>query len=200
MIVKTAAGKGEAEITEKKSRFIGLCAPVGSEAEAKALIAAARKRHYAARHHCFAFRVNGIERSSDDGEPSGTAGAPILSVLRGEGLSETACVVTRYFGGVLLGTGGLVRAYGAAAKAAAANAGVLTRREAAKIAVTVDYPLEARLRAACAAYSRETEYSGKVTYTVLVPVEEADGFEAAVKDAAYGEAEMRRAGAGWIET
>ena len=110
--VITDAGCGE--IVEKKSRFIASLMPVGSEEEALAFIASVRRKYYDARHNCFAF-ITGedgeTERCSDDGEPSGSAGRPMLEVLRGMGLTNTAAVVTRYFGGTLLGTGGLVRAY-----------------------------------------------------------------------------------------
>ena len=105
---------GEGEIVEKKSRFIATVKPVDSEEEASAFIAEMKKKYWDARHNCSAFVIgehNEIQRSSDDGEPAGTAGHPMLDVLLGEGIHNTAVVVTRYFGGTLLGTGGLVRAY-----------------------------------------------------------------------------------------
>lgn len=115
---------GEGEIVEKKSRFIGQIQPVASEEEAYAFIESIRKKHYDARHNCFAFSV-GTElpmlRFSDDGEPQGTAGKPILEVINGSGIHNICIVVTRYFGGTLLGTGGLVRAYTEASKAALLN-------------------------------------------------------------------------------
>ena len=103
---------GEGEIVEKKSRFIATVKPVDSEEEASAFIAEMKKKYWDARHNCSAFVIgehNEIQRSSDDGEPAGTAGHPMLDVLLGEGIHNTAVVVTRYFGGTLLGTGGLVR-------------------------------------------------------------------------------------------
>lgn len=112
---------GEDEIIEKKSRFIGQIQPVSSEEEAQAFIEGIRKKHYDARHNCFAFSVGSTMptlRFSDDGEPQGTAGKPILEVINGSGIHNICIVVTRYFGGTLLGTGGLVRAYTDAAKAA----------------------------------------------------------------------------------
>ena len=112
---------GEGEIVEKKSRFIATVKPVDSEEEASAFIAEMKKKYWDARHNCSAFVIgehNEIQRSSDDGEPAGTAGHPMLDVLLGEGIHNTAVVVTRYFGGTLLGTGGLIRAYTNAAKEA----------------------------------------------------------------------------------
>ncbi len=117
MIILYQGGQGE--YTEKKSRFIASIFPVQSEEEALENIARIRKEHYDARHNCFAYVIgdnNETERCSDDGEPSGTAGRPILDVLTGNGIHNAAAVVTRYFGGTLLGTGGLVRSYTAAVK------------------------------------------------------------------------------------
>ena len=115
---------GEGEIVEKKSRFIGQIKPVTSEEEAYTFIEEIKKKHYDARHNCFAFSVGAdmpLLRFSDDGEPQGTAGKPILEVINSSGIHNICIVVTRYFGGTLLGTGGLVRAYTDAAKAALAN-------------------------------------------------------------------------------
>ena len=109
----------EKEIVEKKSRFIAQIIKITSEEEANKKILEIKKKHRDAKHNVFAYRiVNGIEKFSDDGEPSGTAGVPILDILRGEKLENILLVVTRYFGGILLGTGGLVRAYSSAAKEA----------------------------------------------------------------------------------
>ena len=127
----TLAGPAAAELVEKKSRFIGYAAPVADEAAALAFVQEIKARHRDATHNCYAYQAGDndqFQRSSDDGEPSGTAGRPILEVIRGRGLKNTAVVVTRYFGGILLGTGGLVRAYGAAAKQAL-EAAVLVRCE-----------------------------------------------------------------------
>ncbi|MBO5556819.1 MAG: YigZ family protein, partial [Oscillospiraceae bacterium] len=118
------AGAGEAEFTEKRSRFLGHVRPVESEEEARAFIAKMKKEYYDARHNCWCYRIQaGPERYSDDGEPQGSAGLPMLEVFRREGVSNVVCVVTRYFGGVLLGTGGLLRAYTRSAKDALAEAG-----------------------------------------------------------------------------
>lgn len=133
---------GQGEIVEKKSRFIASVSPAGSEQEAAAFIESIRKKHYDARHNCPAFvigRNRELSRCSDDGEPGGTAGKPILEVINGMGLTDTVVVVTRYFGGILLGTGGLVRAYTEAAKAGLANAGIATMRYGSLLNISADY-------------------------------------------------------------
>lgn len=120
------AGPSEAELVEKKSRFIGQVFPAETEEEARACIEAVRKKHYDARHHCFCYRLaNGTVRASDDGEPQGTAGQPMLAVFDRENVQNVVCVVTRYFGGILLGAGGLIRAYQTAAKRAMDAAGIV---------------------------------------------------------------------------
>ena len=122
---------GQGEIVEKKSRFIANIFPVTTEEEALEKITAMRKKYYDARHNCSAFVIGSkgeLTRSSDDGEPSGTAGRPMLEVLTGSGIRNIAAVVTRYFGGVLLGTGGLVRAYSGAVKMALEQCETITRR------------------------------------------------------------------------
>lgn len=133
---------GKSEITEKKSRFLGVAEKASSEAEALDILKSIQKEHYDARHNCFAY-VTGTDdstvRSSDDGEPSGTAGRPILNELQSQGVHNAIIVVTRYFGGVLLGTGGLVRAYSQAAKAALLNATLVQRIMAEEVSVTSDY-------------------------------------------------------------
>ena len=121
--VPTAMGAGE--YIEKRSRFLGEVWPVEDEAGARACIESVKKKYYDARHHCWCFRLRGgVERYSDDGEPQGTAGQPMLNVFQREGVENVLCVVTRYFGGTLLGTGGLVRAYTQAAKEALNAAGI----------------------------------------------------------------------------
>jgi uncharacterized YigZ family protein len=125
------ARTGEAEVVVKRSRFLCSVARVASEEDARAVVDRARKKHWDAGHHCSAFVIgpaSGLQRSSDDGEPSGTAGAPMLEVLRGREVSDVVAVVTRWFGGVLLGAGGLVRAYGDSVRAALDSAGVRERR------------------------------------------------------------------------
>ncbi|MEE3437568.1 MAG: YigZ family protein [Lachnospiraceae bacterium] len=144
-VSRTVLVPGVGEIVEKKSRFIGEIFPAETLEEAEERLLAIRKRYYDARHHCFAAVVGvpgtpeEIRRGNDDGEPGGTAGKPMLEVLDGEDLHNTAVVVTRYFGGTLLGTGGLVRAYSAAVKAAIANAAIVTVVSGRKIAFRVSY-------------------------------------------------------------
>jgi len=138
---RTVAGRGQAEVVIRKSRFIANVAPVTSEEEAWAFIAEIRSAHAEATHNCFAFTAGGVQRMSDDGEPSGTAGRPIVDVLEKQGLSDTAIVVTRYFGGILLGAGGLVRAYSQAAAAGVEAAGVAEAITAVDLRIRVDYGL-----------------------------------------------------------
>lgn len=144
----TVARDGEAETEVKRSRFLCRVARVETETDARAVVEAARKQHWDARHHCSAFILGpgaAIERSSDDGEPAGTAGAPMLEVLRGREVSDAVVVVTRWFGGVKLGAGGLVRAYGDAVRAGLDEVGVLRRELIREYAVTVGHADAARL-------------------------------------------------------
>lgn len=133
---------GSGEIEEKKSRFIADIIPVHAEEEALAFIAAAKKKYWDARHNCFAYIIGErgqLKRCSDDGEPQGTAGRPMLDVLEGENLTDVVCVVTRYFGGTLLGTGGLVRAYSGAVREGLKNCRVLTRKQGILLSIRTDY-------------------------------------------------------------
>ena len=133
---------GEAEIVEKKSRFIATVSPVKTEEEALAFIEATKKKYWNARHNCFAYIVGEqqeLMRCSDDGEPNGTAGKPMLDVLTGAGLHQVVVVVTRYFGGTLLGTGGLVRAYSSSVQAGLASSQIVTRISGSKLQITTDY-------------------------------------------------------------
>lgn len=130
------------EYEEKKSRFIAYLNPVSSEEEALSFINSVKKKHYDARHNCYAFIIGDkkeLVRSNDDKEPQGTAGKPILEVLMGEGLTNVVCVVTRYFGGTLLGTGGLIRAYSEAVKEAVKNASISSVSFCANIKIKVSY-------------------------------------------------------------
>ncbi|MCR5503654.1 MAG: YigZ family protein [Lachnospiraceae bacterium] len=140
---KIIADKCEGSFEEKKSRFLSQLLPVGSEEEAAAFFDGVRKKYYDARHHCTALILGPgqeLKRSSDDGEPSGTAGKPMLEVLTGAGLTNVAAVVTRYFGGTLLGTGGLIRAYSSAVKDALSQAKILTVCACFDLSVKAAYP------------------------------------------------------------
>ena len=134
-------GPGEAEFVEKRSRFIGQVWPVDSEEEARRRIEETRRRHHDARHNCWCYvlRDGNVLRYSDDGEPQGTAGQPMLNVFVKEGVTNVCCVVTRYFGGILLGAGGLTRAYGGTAKLALDAAGVSRMRLWSTLAVPCSY-------------------------------------------------------------
>ncbi len=178
-ISRTVLVPGQGEIVEKKSRFIGEIFPASSLAEAEERLLGIRKRYYDARHHCFAAVVGvpgtpeEIRRGNDDGEPGGTAGKPMLEVLDGEDLHNTAVVVTRYFGGTLLGTGGLVRAYSAAVKAAIANAVIVTVIRGRKIVYRVSYPDAGKLQYLYAKEGiekPEIEYGQDVVMTLRMPL------------------------------
>ena len=195
---QTIAAQGESEIVIQKSRFLGYCVPVSSEAAALEALQAIRKRHYDARHCCYAFRLHdgGISRSSDDGEPSGTAGAPILAVLTGAGVENVLSAVVRYFGGVLLGTGGLVRAYGSAASEALKHADILQFRVCERLLVTVSYAsynlLEPMLRQK--GYPCEAAFAENVKISILLPAEESEDLISAVTDKTDGSAQIVRLG------
>ena len=195
---QTVLKAGESEIVISKSRFLGYCLPVSSEREAQQALARIRKQHYDARHCCYAMRLaeGNITRSSDDGEPSGTAGAPILSVLTGARLENVLCAVVRYFGGVLLGTGGLVRAYGKAASEAIRAAQIAQMRLCERISIEVTYPgyhaLEPMLRAK--GYDCELAFGERVTLALTLPAEEAAGFAAAVVEKTDGKVNMELLG------
>ena len=168
--------EAEAEYVEKRSRFIGHIWPVEREGEARACIEAARKTHYDARHNCWCYllREGNVLRYSDDGEPQGTAGQPMLNVFQREGVFNVCCVVTRYFGGILLGAGGLTRAYGGTAKLALDAAGVSRMRLWASIDVPCTYPLYERMKLvveSAGGVIEDTEYGADILLTVAIPAE-----------------------------
>lgn len=141
----TVKSAGEALHIVQKSKFIAVCKQVFSEQEAAQVIDAQRKKYYDARHHCYAWITDNARRSSDDGEPSGTAGAPILDVLSKNDMQNAIIVVTRYFGGVLLGTGGLVRAYSSAAVQALNDAEIVSMQDTALYRLKLDYSQYSRI-------------------------------------------------------
>ena len=169
---RTAAGYGEAEYEDKRSRFIGHIKPVTSENEARAFIDEMRRTYADATHNVFAYvlREGNILRWSDDGEPGGTAGKPIMDVLTGRGLTNVLCVVTRYFGGILLGAGGLVRAYSKSAADAVTKAGVVSYLPGTILDIPMDYSrygaLEGFIRAN--AEVRNVAFAQNVVVTVAV--------------------------------
>lgn len=162
----------EAEYTVNRSRFIGRCFPVESEEAALCLLGDIRKKHWDATHNCFAYRIgdNAAARFSDDGEPGGTAGKPIMDVLTGRGLTNVLCVVTRYFGGILLGAGGLVRAYSKSAADAVTKAGMVSYLPGTILDIPMDYSrygaLEGFIRAN--AEVRNVAFAQNVVVTVAV--------------------------------
>ena len=185
------AGYGSGEYEEKRSRFIGQIWPVETEAEALAHIAAVRKEHYDARHTCFAYiiRDGGVVRYGDDGEPQGTAGQPILAVLNGAALQNVCCTVTRYFGGVLLGTGGLVRAYTAAAKAALEDAGVSQMAQWRGVTLRCAYNQFDRVKRLLEeqeAVTENVDYGADIVISALVREDKAETFAAALRELSAG--------------
>ncbi|MDR1699979.1 MAG: YigZ family protein [Lachnoclostridium sp.] len=187
---------GSSEITHKKSRFIADVFPVHSSEEAVAYIDKVRKKHYDARHHCFAYAIgenNKTIRSSDDGEPSGTAGRPILDVIQGANIQDVLIVVTRYFGGTLLGTGGLVRAYSEAAKEGLKNSITMERFKGVKVDIITDYHGVGKLQFLISALNIteiESKYEEFVTVTLLVPEENLQGFKGEVTESSGGKAKI----------
>ncbi|MCE5188915.1 MAG: YigZ family protein [Eubacteriales bacterium] len=179
-----------------KSRFLGFCQPVSSEEEAQQHLSELRKRYWDARHCCYAFRLadQGVSRSSDDGEPSGTAGAPILNVLLQSGTENALIAVVRYFGGVLLGTGGLVRAYGKAASEALAASGLCRMCICETICLSLSYPsyavLEPLLKSG--GYKTTSEFGERVTLQCYLPAEDAEAFVRIVTERTDGGAAITR--------
>ena len=177
----TIRGSGKGEYTEKKSRFLGLALHVESEEEAAGYLEKIRKQYYDARHNCYAWIIGEQKekiRSSDDGEPSGTAGQPILKVLEGSGCTNVMIIVTRYFGGTLLGTGGLVRAYTRASREALEDAELVRMCLCERFTVTIDYSFLDRvmyyLRQAGIAPD-DTLYSDRVGIVLTVRADLAQG-------------------------
>ena len=184
----------ESEFVEKRSRFIGYIKPVETEAEARAFVEEIKKRHYDARHNCWCYllREGGVVRYSDDGEPQGTAGQPMLGVFEKEGITDLVCVVTRYFGGILLGTGGLLRAYTKGAKDALDAAGVSVVRRWVRQLVPCTYSLYERLKQETERFGaviEDTEYGADIVLTVLVLEEQSDAYAARILDFTAGTVE-----------
>lgn len=186
-------GAGEAEFTEKRSRFLGHVRPVESEEQARAFIAEMKKEYYDARHNCWCYILrSGVERYSDDGEPQGTAGIPMLEVFRREGVYNAVCVVTRYFGGVLLGAGGLLRAYTKSAKDALDAAGISAVRRWLCYDLPCSYSAAERMKLeidACGGVVADMEYGAAVTIKALVPESRGEDFKARIFDLSNGSIE-----------
>ena len=189
---------GSGEIEEKKSRFIATIEPVATEEEATAFINRVKKQYWDARHNCTAFVLGDsgqVMRSSDDGEPSGTAGRPMLEVLTGEKITNVAVVVTRYFGGTLLGTGGLIRAYQGAVKAGLENCVVLKKLKGIRLTVTCDYTDSGKLQYMAASGKwnvMSTEYGSDVKTILLVENDLVDGIISEITDATSARANIEK--------
>lgn len=188
----------ETEFVEKRSRFIGHVWRVESEEDARARVEEMKKKYYDARHNCWCYIIkDGPVRYSDDGEPQGTAGQPMLNVFQREGVENVVCVVTRYFGGILLGAGGLVRAYTQSAKDALDAAGISIVRRWVAMEVPCTYGLFERMRQEVAAFDgvvENVDYGADVVLSVLLPEERASDFAAHVLDVSAGTVEVLEAG------
>ena len=201
---KTIIEDGTGEYVEKKSRFIGYIHHVDNEEEAEEFITAIKKKHYDARHNCSAYSVGEdkvIQRFSDDGEPSGTAGKPILEVINGNGLHNVCIVVTRYFGGTLLGTGGLVRSYTEASKECINATGIVTKQCVIPLEITTNYNDFGKIQYILASESiviSDTRYEDNVILTASVPVDIIDNIEKKITEATSARAKYERGKQGFI--
>lgn len=195
---KTVLEGGTGEITEKKSRFIATVRPVSSEEEALAFLEETRKKYWDARHNCYAYSVGmnrEYTRCSDDGEPSGTAGRPMLDVILGEDIYNVAVVVTRYFGGVLLGTGGLVRAYSKAVQEGFGESRIIEKKHGICLTVTTDYTGIGKIQYIAGERGIPvlgSEYTDKVIMKLLIPSEDVENVQKAVTEGTNGRAIMEK--------
>lgn len=192
----------ETEFTEKRSRFIGHLWRAESEEDARARIEEMKKRYYDARHNCWCYRLRegGVERYSDDGEPQGTAGQPMLNVFQREGVENAVFVSTRYFGGILLGAGGLVRAYTQSAKDTLDAAGISVVRRWQEVELPCPYPLFERMKleiAAAHGVEGEHGYADIVTVKALLPEGEVSAFTQRVTELSAGSCTLQMTGEVW---
>ena len=192
----------ETEFIEKRSRFIGHVWPVRTEAEARGRIEEMKKRYHDARHNCWCYliRDTGVVRYSDDGEPQGTAGQPMLNVFQREGITDVVCVSTRYFGGVLLGAGGLTRAYTRSAKDALDAAGISVVRPWTVVEVDCPYPLFERVRQeipAAGGVEGEHTFTQQVTVRALLPEGGLEPFSRRLQELSAGGFSPRVVGEKW---
>jgi uncharacterized YigZ family protein len=203
--MRTIRRGGSHELEVRRSRFVCTLARVDTEAAAVEFIARHRKAHHAATHNCTAYVLgewSDITRSSDDGEPSGTAGIPMLEVLLRRELTDTLAVVTRYFGGVKLGAGGLVRAYGQSVSAAVDLVGVVERRPVVTVSVLVEHGRAGRFENDLRSAGHEpvgVRYAAGVEVDVLVLADSLDAFDAWVASATAGQAVVVRGTEGYVE-
>ena len=186
--------EGTGELVEKKSRFIARIRSVKSEEEALAFVEETRKKYWDARHNCYAYIIKGegatpTARCSDDGEPSGTAGKPILEVISGSGIHNIVVVVTRYFGGTLLGTGGLVRAYTDATRAGIENSDIVEKIPGRRVDIAMDYTDLGKLQYLLAqneVLTEDTEYTDKVIIHALFPESDKEMLKKKITEATSG--------------
>ncbi len=189
---------GEDEFIEKKSRFIGYAKRCETEEEAKAFVAEIKSKHKQARHNCFAYTVGenmGIQRYSDDGEPQGTAGIPILEVMKKSNVTDCAIVVTRYYGGILLGTGGLTRAYTKGASIALKAGGVVEKICGARLSFHMEYDMLGKIQYICGQnlwHIEEVEYSDKVIVHVLAEENQIEEIEKKMIEVSSGKIETSK--------
>lgn len=183
---------GEDSFIEKKSEFIGYAKRCESEEEAKAFVAEIKNKHKQATHNCFAYVIGenmGIQRYSDDGEPQGTAGIPILEVMKKSNVTDCAIVVTRYYGGILLGAGGLTRAYTKGASIALKAGGVVEKVEGVRLLFNIDYDMLGKIQYKCNEnnwYIEDTEYTDKVVVHILAEIEKATDIEKEIIEISNG--------------
>ena len=199
MTYKTVKAPGQDEFLEKRSRFIGYVRPVATQEEAMAFVEEIRSRHWDATHNVYAYilREGMCQRYSDDGEPQGTAGVPVLDVLRKEDLTDVAVVVTRYFGGTLLGAGGLVRAYSHGAKLAVDAGGVVEMTLCKELEIVCGYEQYARLNSLIfdmGGRVEDTRFLEQVTLRFYLPENLGDAFRIALTEATCGQVEAREVG------
>lgn len=195
---KTVYQGGEGEIVEKKSRFIATVRPVKTEEEALAFIEEMKKKYWDARHNCYVYSIGKnreFTRCSDDGEPQGTAGRPMLDVIQGEGLYDVAAVVTRYFGGVLLGTGGLVRAYSKSLQEGIAASTVIEKIYGISMEVITDYTGIGKIQYIAGENSLpvlDSEYTDRVIMHLMIPADKVEAVQKAITEGTNGRAKMRK--------
>lgn len=202
----TVNQEGSDEQIIQKSRFIGYVKRVETEEEAQAFIEQIKKKHYDATHNCSAYVIgehDQIQKANDDGEPSGTAGVPILEVIKKQGLKDTAVVVTRYFGGIKLGAGGLIRAYGSTASLAIKTTGIVKRQLNRELSVTVDYPLLGKVENALRQSKyllKDILYMENVEFLVYVEVDQVNAFKEWLIDLTNAQAVIEERDVTYVET
>ena len=198
--IRTVLTTGKGEYEEKRSRFISWVYPVSTEDETASILSALKKKHWDARHQCFAYIIDGdttIQRFSDGGEPTGTAGLPILEIIRKKDLSNVLIVVIRYFGGILLGASGLARAYGKAAAAGLMDAQIIIKKQCFVAIVNAGYHEYGKIQNFMNTYKlqvKDTKYTDKVQIELLIEYDKKDSFEKDLNDITGGAAEIIIAG------